>query len=83
MNNAAHTQPAERDRVHAEWTTEALQLRDEVRAQNITLCLGVAMLAEKIARARSEWCGNFPVRVLPEDMRCALAGFEEFKTAAA
>ena len=76
MSKAAHTQPAERDRVHPEWTPEATQMRNGIAPDATMLRWGVVSLAEKLARVRSEHCGNFPIQVMAEDMRCALAGYE-------
>lgn len=75
MSNAAHTQPVERDRVHPEWTAEATEMRNGIAQDATMLRWGVVSLAEKLARVRSEHCGNFPVRVLPEDVALALTGY--------
>lgn len=75
MSNAAHTQPVEKDRVHPEWTPEATEMRNGIAPDATMLRWGVVSLAEKLARVRSEHCGAFPVRVLPEDMICALTGY--------
>jgi hypothetical protein len=75
MSNAAHTQPAERDRVHPEWTVQAMEMRNGIAPDATMLRWGVVSLAEKLARVRSEHCGNFPVRVLAEDVALALTGY--------
>ena len=74
MSNTAHTQPAERDRVHAEWTPEATALLNEVSDADYRR-FKVRGLSESLAKVRATWCGGFPLRVLPEDVRCALAGY--------
>jgi hypothetical protein len=75
MSNATHTQPAERDRVHPQWTPEATALRNGIAPDCTMLRWGVVSLAEKLARVRSEHCGAFPVQVLPEDVGLALTGY--------
>ena len=73
--SAAHRQPVEMDRVYPDWTREATVLRDGLRVLRPEILFSVVGLCEAIARKRSEFC-HTPLRVLPEDFLCALAGHD-------